>query len=142
LGSIEFYSEGIDFVLENEGEVSTWISDIVESYKYEVAEVSYIFLSDESLLQMNIEHLDHDTYTDILTFVLNEEKSTELLVDMYISVDRVRENALGLKVPMVDELHRVMIHGMLHAIGLDDKETTSQAQMRKAEDLALSLRQF
>lgn len=129
-------------MLENEGGLSSWITGIVQSYEYEVGEISYIFLSDDSLLEMNIEHLDHNTYTDILTFVLNEEKATELLVDMYISVDRVRENANALEVSFEDELHRVMIHGLLHAMGLDDKEDALKAEMRKAEDLALSLRQF
>lgn len=142
MGTIEFYSEGIPFTLENEDELISWITDIVQSYQYEVAEISCIFLSDDSLLEMNIEHLDHHTYTDILTFVLNEEKSTELLVDMYISVDRVRDNADGLGVSFVDELHRVMIHGLLHAMGHDDNEASSKSEMRKAEDLALSLRQF
>jgi rRNA maturation RNase YbeY len=99
-------------------------------------------LSDEALWRMNVEHLNHDTYTDIITFVLNEPEETELLVDMYISVERVQENAKTLGIEFRNELHRVMVHGMLHAMGMTDKDPESEAAMREAEDLALSLREF
>ena len=122
--------------------VSAWLNEVARRYGYSLQEISYVFVTDEELLEMNIEHLNHDTYTDIITFVLNDSGVKELMVDIFISVDRVRENGESFGVGFANELHRVMVHGLLHAMGLDDKDEQAKVEMRKAEDFALSLREF
>ena len=139
---IEFFIEHPEFTFQESDVVAAWLNDVAAGYGYSIQELSYVFVTDEELWEMNREHLDHDTYTDIITFVLNEADSRELLIDIFISVDRVKENANTFEVSFVDELHRVMVHGLLHAMGMDDKEEGLKAEMRKAEDLALSLREF
>lgn len=116
-----------------------WINDFVISYGKEVGELYYSFCSDEYLYQMNIELLNHDFYTDIITFPLNECK-TILSAEFHISVDRIKENAVTFDRSFEDELHRVMAHGVLHLIGFDDLTEEDEKEMRKQEDFCLSLR--
>ena len=97
-----------------------------------LAELQYIFCSDEYLLAINQQYLDHDFYTDIITFDLSE-KNHPINAEIYISVDRLRENALKYDNPLKKELHRVMIHGALHLCGYMDKTPPQQAEMRKLE---------
>lgn len=139
---IQFFSEDIDFQLENETLVADWIEQIALKHKHSIEQLDYIFCSDEYLLKINQEHLQHDYYTDIITFPYHEEGSKTIFGDLFISVDRVKENALEAGVSFVDELHRVAIHGVLHMVGLSDKNAAAQSEMRRAEDLALSLRMF
>jgi probable rRNA maturation factor len=138
---IEFVSEEIDFTLPQAEKVAYWLTAIVTEHKYTLAELTYVFCSDEYLHGINLEYLDHDTYTDIITFN-NADEPAVVESDIFISIDRVKENAAQLNVLFLDELHRVMVHGILHLLGYDDKEPELKAQMRQAEDKCLSLRKF
>ncbi len=108
-----------------------WIRNVIESEGYELARIDYIFCSDAFLLEVNQAHLDHDFYTDIITFPLNTDP---VIAEIYISLDRVRDNASGLGIAFDDELHRVMIHGILHLCGYDDHEEEEVKLIRKKEN--------
>ncbi len=140
--NVEFHSEDIDFQLENEPMIADWIELVAKRYKREIQQIDYIFCSDEYLLEINREHLQHDYYTDIITFHYHEKGATQIFGDLYISVDRVLENSQDVGSAFVDELHRVMIHGVLHMVGFGDKTPKEVQEMRKAEDLSLALRMF
>jgi len=109
---------------------STWIKEVIEEEGYELTRIDYIFCSDEFLLEVNRTHLDHDFYTDIITFPLNPNP---IIAEIYISLDRVRENATSYSVSFEDELMRVIIHGILHLCGYDDHEEADIAFIRKKE---------
>ncbi len=136
---IEFFQEDTQFELADPQASLSWLMSVAARYEQEVGEMAYIFCSDEYLLALNEAHLNHDFYTDILTFPLSEP-GQPLEADIYISVDRVQENAATFHTSFDDELHRVMVHGLLHMIGFDDHEPENEFQMRKAEEEALSLR--
>lgn len=137
--AIQFFCEDVDFKLKNSRKTISWIKDTIEAEKKVPGELSFIFCSDNHLLQMNIDYLQHNTFTDIITFDTSEE---EILIsgDIFISIDRVRDNAYKFKKEMNDELHRVIIHGVLHLIGYSDKTTNKKSIMRRKEDAYLSLR--
>ena len=126
------------FELEDEDFYTQWITTLVESSDCEVGELCYTFCSDEQLLRLNIEYLEHDTYTDIISFDYCEDYI--ISGEMFISVDRVRDNAAKLGISFRDELDRVMAHGVLHYLGYKDKTDEEAAQMREAEEEALSMR--
>ena len=113
-----------------------WLSKVCESKGKELGEVNLVFCSDEYLLVMNKTHLEHDYYTDIITFDYYEEQITG---DLFISIDRVMENAAGLKVKFIHELHRVVVHGLLHLLGYGDKSEEEEVLMREMENEALLL---
>jgi len=136
---IEFVAEDIDFTLPNEKEVTAWLSGIINEHDFTLENLTYIFCSDEYLYQLNQEYLNHDTFTDIITFN-NADEPDIIESDIFISIERVKENAATLNIPFFDELHRVLVHGVLHLIGYDDKTPESKAEMSKAEDKCLSLR--
>ncbi len=138
---IEFFSEDIDFSLNSPEQVSEWIAEVIAQNEQELISLTYVFCSDEYLHQMNVEYLNHDTLTDIITFNNADEEGT-IEGDIFISVDRVRDNAVTHATSFEDELHRVIIHGALHLIGFDDKNNDAQTLMRKQEDSCLSLRKF
>jgi probable rRNA maturation factor len=138
---IEFFSEDIEFSLDNPEQISNWIADIIEQHEQELVTLTYIFCSDEYLHQINVEYLDHDTLTDIITFD-NADMEGTIEGDIFISIDRVRDNAATHSTSFEDELHRVIIHGVLHMLGFKDKTTEQEATMRKLEDSSLSLRKF
>lgn len=138
---IEFFSEDIDFSLENPGQVSEWIATVINQHGQELSFLTYIFCSDDYLHEINLEYLDHDTLTDIITFN-NADEEGIIEGDIFISVDRVRDNALDHGTSFTDELHRVIIHGVLHLLGFKDKTEEEEALMRKEEDSSLSLRKF
>lgn len=139
--AIEFVSEEIDFTLPQAEQVAAWLAAIVQNHKYRLENLTFIFCSDDYLHEINLEYLDHDTYTDIITFN-NADEPYVIESDIFISIDRVKDNAAQLNIPFLDELHRVMAHGVLHLLGYDDKEPELKAQMRQAEDNCLSLRKF
>ncbi|WP_298762886.1 rRNA maturation RNase YbeY [uncultured Polaribacter sp.] len=126
----------LDFEIENEAVLESWISSIIKSHNCELGEVNYIFCNDEYLHKLNLEFLKHDTLTDIISF----DNSLGKLIngDIYISVERVLENAEEYKVSFQEELKRVMIHGVLHYCGFKDKTEKDQEEMTKQENLALS----
>lgn len=138
---IEFFSEDVEFELNNPEQVAEWIADIIERHERELSNLTYIFCSDEYLHEINVEYLDHDTLTDVITFN-NADEEGIIEGDVFISIDRVRDNALDHGTSFDDELHRVIIHGVLHLLGFKDKTEEQEALMRKEEDSSLSLRKF
>ena len=134
---IDFHSE-LDFKLENQEDISNWISRVIDDFDKEEGELQYVFRDDEYLHKLNVEFLDHDTLTDIISF---DYTMGELISgDIFISVERVKENAEELGVDFLEELHRVIIHGVLHYIGFKDKTEEEKKIMREKEDYCLSLR--
>lgn len=138
---IEFITEDIEFSLLDQDKIKDWISRIIGKHGYKLENLTYIFCSDEYLHQINLEYLDHDTYTDIITFN-NADEPGVVESDIFISIDRVKENAETLNTTFIDELHRVMIHGVLHLIGFDDKNPALKQKMQQQEDLSLGERNF
>ena len=136
--SIQFFSDNIPFVLPSKTEVRIWLYRVAKQHKKTIGEISYIFVSDEQLLLMNQQFLQHDTFTDIISF--DSTEGSTLSGEFYISIDRVRDNAKSFGVPVRDELHRVMVHGLLHLCGFKDKRAKEVAEMRKQEEKALALR--
>lgn len=134
---VNFFCEDVDFVLKNKSKIRTWIFTTIEQYQKKPQTINYIFCSDEHLRKVNIEYLQHDYYTDIITFD-SSEIIYEIAGDMYISIDRVRENAKDFGVSFETELHRVLIHGILHLIGYQDDTDEGEAEMRILETKALS----
>ena len=114
-----------------------FIRRIFKSYRRKVQSLDIIFCSDQYLLEINREYLQHDYFTDIVTFDL-AERGAAAIGEMYISVDRVKENAGTEGTSFSDELHRVVFHGVLHLCGLGDKKKADQQKMRKAEDSSLA----
>ncbi len=110
---------------------------IADSYDSKIESLNYIFCSDEYLLEMNKEHLDHDYYTDIITFPYQQGEVVE--GDIFISIDRVKDNAHSMKVTFENELYRVISHGLLHLLGFKDKTEEETAEMRAAEDDAIGI---
>lgn len=135
--AISFSNDNIAFNLENKSKLKKWIKVVVEKEKRILGNLNYSFTSDESLLKINIEYLKHNTYTDIITFNYNEGK--KISGDIFISIDRVMENAMKFEVAFEEELLRVMIHGVLHLCGYKDKSKTDSDLMRKKENSALRL---
>lgn len=134
---INFFSEEIDFQLAEQAAIRAWIERAVAEEKSSLTEVSYIFCSDEYLHQMNVDYLQHDTLTDIITFPYSK-KAVE--GDIFISIDRVRENAATYGVAFQHELQRVMIHGILHLLGYKDKTEADQAKMTEKENYYLEMK--
>jgi rRNA maturation RNase YbeY len=127
-----------DFILEQEDNVSNWISKTITEESCKEGEINYIFCTDEYLHKINLDFLNHDTFTDIISFDYSVGK--ELHGDIYISVDRVRENSDEFNVTFEDELARVMIHGVLHYCGYKDKLEADEKLMRYKEDYYLTKR--
>ncbi len=138
---IEFLYEDTSFILDDKEELILWINQIVEAHQFSLVNLTYIFCSDNYLQQVNQEFLNKDYYTDIITFD-NSDVADSIEGDVFISVDRVRENALDRSITFRDELHRVIIHGVLHLLGHTDKDLLSQTAMRHKEDSCLTLRRF
>ena len=137
--AIHFFSQDIDFKLSQPRKTRTWIKEVVQKERKSLATLNYIFCSDAYLLTINEQYLNHKTLTDIITFDNSEEDSV-VEGDIFISIDRVRENSWRLKTDFEEELHRVLIHGVLHLSGYADKTTSQKSDMRKKEDAYLSLR--
>lgn len=135
--AIFFSSENTSFVLKNQLKIKRWIKEVVKREDKRLGDLGYVFCDDEYLLKVNIEYLNHDTYTDIITFDYVE--GNVISGDMMISVDRVGENATKFEVPFERELRRVVIHGVLHLLGNGDKTTKEAARMRELENAALAL---
>jgi len=123
--------------LTNRKALKEFITTLFIKEKKKLDELTYIFCSDEYLLQINRSHLKHNYYTDIITFDLSESPQT-IIGEIYISTDRVRENAAGLGVSIKEELHRVIFHGALHLCGYKDKTIKDERRMRQAEDRCLA----
>ncbi|MGB0884928.1 MAG: rRNA maturation RNase YbeY [Chitinophagales bacterium] len=131
---IHFFNQDIDFEISNSEIISNWIISTFQSEnKNQEIELSIIFNSDEALLEVNQQFLNHDYYTDIITFTL-EDTDDLLEAELYISIDRIKDNAVLLKKSFEEELHRVIIHGVLHLCSYKDKTDDEAKIMRKKED--------
>ena len=131
------YNYETDFTLDNERVISRWISNVIASEGKKEGEINYIFCDDEYLLQLNQEHLQHDYYTDIISF--DYTIGNEISGDMFISIERVKENAVDFNVAFEDELRRVLVHGVLHYCGYKDKTEEDELVMRSKEDEKLAM---
>lgn len=139
--AINFHNHEIELKLKNSKEIKLWLKEVATQEGSKIGELNYIFCSDEHLLGINQQYLNHDTYTDIITFDLTDEPG-EVNGEIYISINRVADNAKTFKVNQEDELHRVIIHGLLHLIGYNDKNAAEKAGMREKEDACLGMRGF
>ena len=143
--AIQFSYFQTRFKLLHPKKTSAWIERVVEAEGSSINSLSYVFCSDRYLLGINQEYLDHDTLTDIITFDYSDKhsKSSQTLEgEVYISIQRVRENAQELGVAFETELHRVIIHGVLHLLGYKDKSAKDRAGMRRMEEKYLGMRGF
>jgi probable rRNA maturation factor len=131
-----FFSEYKKFSLENRVALKLFIESIFKIEKRSLSSINYIFCSDKRLLEINQQFLKHDYYTDIITFDLSDTNS--IYAEVYISIERVKENAKSLGSSFKSELHRVIFHGALHLCGFRDKTETEKKEMRKKEDFYLS----
>jgi rRNA maturation RNase YbeY len=125
-----------NFSLEDEGKISDWIVNVIDKEKYKLEEVNYVFCDDDYLHKLNVEFLHHDTLTDIISFDYSVGKVIQ--GDVFISVERVAENAIEYKVSFLEELHRVIVHGILHYCGYKDKTEKDAVLMRSKENYYLS----
>lgn len=141
MGAIHFFYENIPFKLKQALKLKAWIKSTVKKEGFELGQLNYIFCSDEALLERNIQFLKHKTLTDIITFDLSEEEGL-IEGEIYISVDRVKDNAGKFSKSFEDELHRVIIHGVLHLVGYGDKKPKLKAIMREKEDYYLKKRKL
>lgn len=135
--AIYFFNEDTSFQPKQKTLLRSWISRVIKKEKKKLGEINYIFCSDKYLLKLNKEHLQHDTYTDIITFDYSKETG-DVSGDIFISIDRVRENSRSFKTLVNNELHRVMIHGVLHIMGYKDKTERDKKKMRALENKYLA----
>ncbi|MGZ3754850.1 MAG: rRNA maturation RNase YbeY [Mucilaginibacter sp.] len=138
---ISFFEEEISYKLKQKTQVRQWIKNTIVAEGFVLGELTFIFCSDAYLLKINQQYLDHDTYTDIITFD-NSTEEKEITGDIFISIERIRENAEKFGQSVVDELHRVIIHGVLHLLGYKDKTPNDNKNMTQKEDEYLSKRFF
>lgn len=136
--NILFYSEGVRFTLKNKNRIRDWINASIASHHKQAGSINYIFCSDDYLQKINSKYLKHNTLTDIVTFD-NSDMPDVISSDLFLSIDRIKENAKLFHVSFVNELHRVMIHGILHLLGFNDKTDEEKLMMRSKEDYYLTL---
>ena len=134
---VDFLSEDVDFYLSDATAVTQWIYAVVEREQSRISQLDFIFCSDNYLHRINVEYLNHDTLTDIITFPYADPPLIK--GDIFISIDRIRDNANHLQIPFLEELYRVIIHGVLHLCGYGDKSPEQKKQMTQKEDEALQL---
>lgn len=141
MDQINFFYEDTAFELSHKEIITSWIAHTISAEKHELSEINYIFCSDEYLHQINVDYLQHDYYTDIITFDNSEEEGI-VESDIFVSVERVQDNAQDQGIPFETELRRVIIHGVLHLVGYNDKSDAEQEVMTEKENAYLSLPQF
>ena len=135
--AINFFTEETSFQLKQKNKYKKWIKEIITQENHTLNELNFIFCSDKYLLQINKEYLNHNYFTDIITFD-NSLQKADILGDIFISIDTVRKNSVEYNTTFQSEISRVIIHGVLHLLGYGDKSKADKALMRKKEDLALS----
>ena len=135
--AITFQAEGITLPKIKKRETANWIKTVANNYHRKVGEIAYLFCDDEKILAINRTFLQHDYYTDIITFDYSEEDT--LSGDIFISIDTVHSNSQKYKTDYEEELHRVIIHGILHLCGINDQSEEEAKEMRAAENSALLL---
>ena len=137
---MHFHNEEVSFSFNNKREVSLWLKSVVSSFKKELGVINVIFCNDQYLLKVNQTYLNHDYFTDIITFNYNENNL--ISGDLFISIDRVKENAINQKMEFNVEIHRVIVHGVLHLCGLNDQSKQEKEIMRGQENLFLQKLSF
>jgi rRNA maturation RNase YbeY len=137
---IQFITEEVKMPAIDKSKVKSWIKAVAESYGRKTGDVSYVFCNDERILQVNNQYLQHDYYTDIITF--DYSTITTISGDIFISLDTVKSNSEAFKTDYSTELHRIIIHGILHLCGNDDKTPELRALMTEKENVALRLGEF
>ena len=135
--AINYYGEGVTIPAFRRREVNAWIKDVAEEYGYEVGDITYQFCDNERILEINQNYLNHDYYTDIITF--DQTRDGLLFADIVISVEMVTSNAEEYGEPFRREFLRVLIHGVLHLCGVDDQTEEQAKEMRQAEENALAM---
>ncbi len=133
---IQFFSEDVEHELSNPTKARRWLKFVINQEEHELNSLNYIFCSDEYLLNMNREHLNHDFYTDIITFDTSDD-AKQIEGEIYISIDRVNENAATNEVKEDEELRRVMVHGVLHLLGYNDESDVEKEKITDKEDYFL-----
>lgn len=133
---INFFNEDISYTLKQKTKIRQWIGETIAEEGFQLEELNFILCSDEYLLVINQDFLQHDDYTDVITFDNSEEENL-IIGDIFISLERIRENAQHLKIKAEQELCRVMIHGTLHLLGYKDKTKSAKQEMTKKEDYYL-----
>ncbi len=136
--AVNFFTEDIKFNLPNKLKRKAWLNNLAKVEGFKIAELSYIFCSDEYLHKMNLDYLSHDTLTDIITFDNSEDEGI-IEGDIFISIERVRDNANQLNLTEETELSRVISHGLFHLMGYKDKTKTQSLEMRDKEEIAIEL---
>jgi probable rRNA maturation factor len=140
MANVHFHSEHPDYHFDHQEEISDWVRLTCREENVKIGQLDFIFCTDDALLEINIKHLDHNYLTDVITFPYSEGEA--ISGDIFISVDRVKDNAKDLNFEWFDEFCRVIVHGVLHLCGYCDKNAEQQAKMRSKEDYYLSLRSF
>ena len=137
---VHFHNEEVSFSFNNKREVSLWLKSVVSSFQKELGVINVIFCNDQYLLKVNQTYLNHDYFTDIITFNYNENNL--ISGDLFISIDRVKENAVNQIMEFNVEIHRVIVHGVLHLCGLNDQSKQEKEIMRGRENLFLQKLSF
>ncbi len=135
--AITFQAEKIRFPNIKRRDTKSWIKLVAENYNKKIGDINYLFCNDEKILEVNREYLSHDFYTDIITFDYSE--GNKISGDIIISLDTVRSNSQKFNTNFSEELHRVIIHGILHLCGVNDKSEEEEKAMRQAENNALKM---
>jgi probable rRNA maturation factor len=140
--AIKYYAEDVSIPKFSKRIVSHWLKDVIHIEKGQCGDITIIFVSDTFLLQMNRDYLNHDYFTDIITFDYSQKLNNRLMVsgDLFISLDTIRSNSLDYNVSFLHELHRVMLHGVLHLLGYKDETSEEFESMKEKEEEYLSLR--
>lgn len=131
-----FHNEDVDFPFHQRNKKKRWLKDVIEHLDFKLGNISVIFCSDDYLLSLNKKHLNHNYYTDVITF--NYCSNETISGDIFVSVDRVRAFSIDTNTPFLSEINRVIVHGVLHLCGFDDKKPDEILKMRKLEDLYLT----
>ena len=134
--SISFFNADVSYDLRSKNGIRLWLSDVIKKEGFRIGELSIILCSDEYLFKMNVQYLKHKSYTDIITFDQSESKG-EVSGELYLSIDRIKDNAKTLNINLIDELHRVIVHGTLHLCGYGDKDPKSKLKMTRKENFYL-----
>lgn len=137
MSQINFFNEDHSYTIKQKKKIRLWLTNAIICEYYTVDSISIILTSDNHILEVNKKHLNHNYYTDIITFNYNEDNS--ISGDLYISIDRVKDNAKTQNVTLINELHRVIIHGVLHLLGYNDKTEKEIKIIREKEDFYLSI---
>jgi rRNA maturation RNase YbeY len=129
---IIFFNEDIDFKFQGKNNFKAWLKKVADKEGFKIKNLNYIFCSDVYLHKINVDYLDHDTFTDIITFDNSEDENT-LEGDIFVSIERIKENSQTLNTVFDEELKRVIVHGLLHLCGYDDHSVEDKAEMRRLE---------